>query len=87
MKHNRSSSILKGFNVLALLMIGLFFVQCTTQDIDTLPPYQADNDFDEVDEGRWWELTDIDANLGKGIFTPNFESEFQMIRRSLLALL
>lgn len=50
MKHNRSSSILKGFNVLALLIIGLFFVQCTTQDIDTLPPYQADNDFDEVDD-------------------------------------
>ena len=30
---------------------------------------------------------DIDANIGKGVFTPNFESEFSMIRRSLLALL
>lgn len=44
-------------------------------------------DLDEVDEGRWWDLADIDAGLGKGIFTPNFESEFQMIRKSLLALL
>ena len=44
-------------------------------------------DFDEVDEGRWWELSDIDASMGKGIFTPNFESEFTMIRKSLLALL
>lgn len=44
-------------------------------------------DMDEVDEGRWWDLADIDAGLGKGIFTPNFESEFQMIRKSLLALL
>lgn len=44
-------------------------------------------DPDEVEEGCWWELADIDANIGKGIFTPNFESEFQMIRRSLLALL
>lgn len=44
-------------------------------------------DLDEVDEGRWWGLADIDAGLGKGIFTPNFESEFQMIRKSLLALL
>ena len=49
--------------------------------------YELHPDLDEVDEGRWWELADIDANIGKGIFTPNFESEFQMIRRQLLALL
>ena len=49
--------------------------------------YELHPDHDEVDEGRWWELADIDANLGKGVFTPNFESEFTMIRRSLLALL
>ena len=44
-------------------------------------------DLDEVDEGRWWNLEDIDAAIGKDIFTPNFESEFAMIRSSLLALL
>lgn len=44
-------------------------------------------DLDEVDEGRWWNLEDIDASIGKGVFTPNFESEFAMIRSSLLALL
>ena len=49
--------------------------------------YELHPDLDEGDEGRWWELADIDANIGKGIFTPNFESEFQMIRKSLLALL
>ena len=49
--------------------------------------YELHPDLDEVDEGRWWELADIDASIGKGIFTPNFESEFQMIRKSLLALL
>ena len=49
--------------------------------------YDLQPDLDEVDEGRWWELADIDANLGKCVFTPNFESEFTMIRRSLLALL
>jgi isopentenyldiphosphate isomerase len=31
---------------------------------------------DEIDEGRFWPLTEIKENLGKGIFTPNFESEF-----------
>ena len=49
--------------------------------------YELQPDLDEVDEGRWWELADIDANMGKEVFTPNFESEFQMIRKSLLALL
>ena len=49
--------------------------------------YELQPDMDEVDEGRWWELADIDAAIGKGVFTPNFESEFTMIRSSLLALL
>ena len=49
--------------------------------------YELHPDLDEVDEGRWWELEDIDASIGSGVFTPNFESEFSMIRSSLLALL
>ena len=49
--------------------------------------YDLCPDLDEVDEGRWWNLSDIDASIGKGVFTPNFESEFAMIRSSLLALL
>lgn len=49
--------------------------------------YDLQPDLDEVDEGRWWHVDDIDANLGKGVFTPNFESEYQMIRKALLALL
>ena len=44
-------------------------------------------DLDEVDEGRWWPVEEVDSNIGNGCFTPNFESEFQMIRKSLLALL
>ena len=49
--------------------------------------YELTPDLDEVDEGRWWDIADIDATLGKGVFTPNFESEYQMIRQQLLALL
>ena len=49
--------------------------------------YELTPDLDEVDEGRWWPVEEIDANIGKGAFTPNFESEFQMIRKQLLALL
>lgn len=35
----------------------------------------------EIDEGRFWELTEIDFNLGRGVFTPNFEHEYSMLRQ------
>lgn len=31
---------------------------------------------EELDGGRFWTIAEIEANLGKGIFTPNFESEY-----------
>lgn len=34
---------------------------------------------DELDGGRFWPVEEIRANLGKGIFTPNFESELQRV--------
>jgi isopentenyldiphosphate isomerase len=29
----------------------------------------------EISEGRFWSRAEIEANLGKGVFTPNFEGE------------
>lgn len=49
--------------------------------------FELHPDLDEVDEGRWWSVSEIDDNMGKGLFTPNFESEFAQIRSSLLSLL
>ena len=49
--------------------------------------YDLHPDPEEVAEGRWWPVEEIDASIGKGVFTPHFDSEFQMIRKSLLALL
>ena len=49
--------------------------------------YELTPDLDEVDEGRWWPIEEIDAAIGTGVLTPNFESEYQMIRSQLLALL
>ena len=40
-------------------------------------------DLDEVDEGRFWSFDEIMTNVGKNIFTPNFESEFLKIRELL----
>lgn len=35
----------------------------------------------ELDGGRFWTLQEIRENLGKKVFTPNFESEFKMISK------
>lgn len=48
---------------------------------------ELDPDNAEVSEGKWWTMDEIDAAIGKGVLTPNFESEFSRIRASLLALL
>ena len=33
----------------------------------------------EIEEGKFWRLENIIENLGKSLFTPNFEKEFKMI--------
>ncbi len=44
-------------------------------------------DHDEVDEIKAWDLESIDENLGKSLFTPNFEQEYVRVRAGLLSLL
>ena len=44
-------------------------------------------DPDEVSEGRYWSMDEIDRTIGKNILTPNFEGEFKMIRKTLESLL
>lgn len=34
----------------------------------------------EIDEVRFWTFGEIERNIGKGIFTPNFEKEFSLIK-------
>ena len=41
----------------------------------------------EVAEGRWWTQAEIDASLGKNVFTPSFEDEFSRVREKLLTML
>lgn len=36
-------------------------------------------DKNEISEGRFWTLHEIDENIGKNIFTPNFEQEYSRI--------
>lgn len=35
---------------------------------------------DEVQEGKFWSPRQIENNLGQGVFTPNFEYEFQLLK-------
>jgi len=37
----------------------------------------------EISFGRYWRIHEIESNLGKGIFTPNFEQEFSMLNKFL----
>ena len=43
--------------------------------------YDGDFNLDpsEVDEGRFWSLDEIKKSTGKGLFTPNFESEIERL--------
>ena len=34
---------------------------------------------DELDGGRFWSRAEIESNFGRGVFTPNFESEAERI--------
>lgn len=42
---------------------------------------------DEVTECRYWSMEEIAEAMGTGVFTPNFEHEFELFKDTLLALL
>lgn len=52
----------------------LVYVHRTVYDAEIHPS-------DELDGGRFWTLREIRENLGRGLFTPNFEGEADLILR------
>lgn len=50
----------------------LVFVHQTVYDGEIHPS-------DELDGGRFWTPEEIQASLGKGVFTPNFEGEIERV--------
>ena len=38
---------------------------------------------DEIDDGRFWSREEIEKSIGTGVFTPNFEQEYQEYLRTL----
>ena len=39
---------------------------------------------EEIEDGRYWKIKNIRANLKKGLFTPNFELEFDVLIREVI---
>lgn len=37
----------------------------------------------EIDDGRFWTIDEISTKIGKGIFTPNFEKEFSILKQRI----
>lgn len=38
-------------------------------------------DTEELDGGRFWRMDEIEASLGKNVFTPNFEGEYEKLKQ------
>jgi len=38
---------------------------------------------EEVEEGRFWSPSQIEKQIGKGVFTPNFEFEYPLLRKGI----
>lgn len=55
----------------------LVYPFCTVWDAPIQPS-------DETDGGRFWSEQEIQENLGTGIFTPNFEQEWQRLQTAFL---
>ena len=36
----------------------------------------------EIDEARWWTRAEIEAAIGTGVFTPNFEEEYRRFNQA-----
>lgn len=53
----------------------------------TVGDFSPKPDGEEVEDGRYWSPQEIESNMGKGVFTPNFESEYTRIATMLQALL
>ena len=49
----------------------------------TVSDFKPVIDREEIDEGKFWTTDEIRKNIGKGIFTPNFENEFGLLIKKL----
>ena len=53
-------------------LINVYCIDVSDSFCPTLNP-------DEIIDGRFWTRQELEANMGKGVLTPNFEQEYQLI--------
>ncbi len=77
---------IKGFEPVFLLRY-IFKSDCESELVNTFyTVYDGEISFDksEISEGKFWTYREIQKNMGKSIFTPNFEFEFNMLQKQKL---
>ncbi len=42
---------------------------------------------DELSDARFWSFKEIEDNIGKNVFTPNFEAEYHFLSKTILPML
>ena len=52
--------------------VNTYFTVCDQSDVRI--------DFNEIDDGRFFDFNEIESLLGKNFFTPNFEFEFKKLK-------
>jgi isopentenyldiphosphate isomerase/intracellular septation protein A len=50
----------------------------------TVIDHQIHFNTDELSDGRFWRMNEIEQLIGKNILTPNFEHEFPLIKKNIL---
>ena len=53
----------------------------------TVGNFELHPEGDEVSEGRYWSMPEIESAASRNIFTPNFVHEFGMVKDKLISLL
>lgn len=72
-----------GINAAEAILLTRYVFECEREreliNAYTLTTAQPPHPTAELDGGRFWPLAEIRANLGRNIFTPNFEQEFRRL--------
>ena len=53
-----------------------------TRDARNITP-----NINEISDARFWKFEEIETRIGKGIFTPNFEAEYNFLNATIIPIL
>ncbi len=53
----------------------IYSFTCVSEEVPVI-------DMDEAVDGRFWKIAEIEENMGKGVFTSNFEHEYKLLKKA-----